>query len=116
MTEAEVIGAFAAVAQSSRLRILRALVRAGPEGLPAGQIGEIVGATSSRLSFHLGRLEDAGLVASQRRARHVVYRPRFDTLTALVAYLAHDCCRSHPDVCASLATTSLSCCPEVADV
>ncbi|MHB2165792.1 ArsR/SmtB family transcription factor [Alsobacter sp. R-9] len=115
LTESQAIGACAALAQETRLRIVRRLVRAGPEGLPAGVLGDAVGASSSRLSFHLAELRDAGLVTSRRQARSIVYAARFDTLGALVRFLAQDCCDGHPEVCAPLAAPSFECCPESAD-
>ena len=53
MDERQVLNAFSALAQETHLRIVRLLVTAGPEGLPAGAVGEAVGASSSNLSFHL---------------------------------------------------------------
>ena len=54
MNEPQVLAAFAALSQETRLRIVRLLVQAGPDGMPAAPIGEAVGgATTSRLSFHL---------------------------------------------------------------
>lgn len=115
LTESEAIAACAALAQETRLRIVRRLVRAGPDGLPAGVLGTAVDASSSRLSFHLGELRDAGLVTSRRRSRSIVYTARFDTLARLVRFLAQDCCDGHPEVCASLIPSSFACCPETAD-
>lgn len=115
MTQGEALAAFAALAQDTRLRIVRALVQAGPDGLAAGVLGEKVGATSSRLSFHLKDLQEAGLVSSRRESRCVVYRPCLGTLAALVGYLAQDCCDGHPEVCAALSPAPLTCCPEPAN-
>jgi ArsR family transcriptional regulator, arsenate/arsenite/antimonite-responsive transcriptional repressor len=53
MDERQALSAFSALAQETRLRIVRLLVSAGPDGLPAGAVGEAVGASSSNLSFHL---------------------------------------------------------------
>ena len=61
MEEERALVAFAALSQETRLRIVRLLVKAGPDGMAAGAIGdEIGGATTSRLSFHLTHLEHAG--------------------------------------------------------
>lgn len=100
MEDRAALDAFAALAQGTRLQIVRLLVRAGPEGLAAGAIGEALGASSSRLSFHLTHLEHAGLVTSRREGRFVIYAARFGVLADLVAFLMRDCCQGHPGICA----------------
>ena len=91
MNEAEALSCFAALSQETRLRVVRLLVRAGPEGLPAGAIGEAMGgASSSRMSFHLGQLEQAGLVHSRREGRSIIYSAVFPALADLVAFLTSD--------------------------
>ena len=65
MKEKQALAAFAALAQETRLRIVRLLVTAGPEGMSAGAIGEAMdSASSSRMSFPLSQLEQARLVES----------------------------------------------------
>ncbi|MBL8310107.1 MAG: helix-turn-helix transcriptional regulator [Burkholderiales bacterium] len=87
----------AALAQPTRLEIFRALVVAGPAGLAAGALAEQLAATPSVLSFHLKELRFAGLVDSATQGRFVIYRARFDTMTALLGFLTENCCaRSNP--------------------
>ncbi len=116
MNEASALSAFAALSQETRLRIVRILVQAGPEGLAAGAIGEAMGgASSSRMSFHLGHLEQAGLVRSRREGRSIIYSPVHTALSGLIAFLMKDCCNGHPEVCAP-AVAALSCtCPPNAE-
>lgn len=83
---------FAALSDPSRLAILRALVRAGPEGLSAGRVADALDATPSRTSFHLAKLSEADLIASRRDARTIIYTVRFDTLGGLLTWLIDDCC------------------------
>ncbi|MEM7709832.1 MAG: metalloregulator ArsR/SmtB family transcription factor [Pseudomonadota bacterium] len=92
MNEAQAAPRFAALSDPSRLAILRALVRAGPEGLAAGRIADALEASPSRTSFHLAKLTDAGLVASRRDARTIIYTMRFDALGTLLDWLVEDCC------------------------
>lgn len=109
MDEAAALAAFAALSQETRLRILRLLVQAGPDGMAAGALGKAVGgASSSRLSFHLAHLEQAGLVASRRGGRFVYYSAVFPALSGLIEFLMRDCCQGHPEICAS-AVKALSC-------
>ncbi len=100
MQETEALKALSALAHESRLAILRLLVSAGDEGRSAGQIGRRVEASASRLSFHLGVMEQAGLVTSERRSRNVIYRVNRKHIGALVYYLTHDCCGTKPETCA----------------
>lgn len=117
MDETRALSAFAALSQETRLRIVRLLVQAGPDGLPAGAIGAAMGgASSSRMSFHLGQLEQAGLVTSRRDGRSILYSAALPTLSALVAFLMRDCCQGHPDVCApAVAALSCACEPKEED-
>lgn len=92
MNDKQAAPRFAALSDPSRLAILRALVRAGPDGLAAGRIAETLGATPSRTSFHLAKLTEAELITSRRDARAIIYAVRFDTLGALLTWLVEDCC------------------------
>ena len=83
----------AALAQETRLAIFRALVQAGPEGLPAGQIAEAVGAPASTLSFHLKELAAAGLVKSRPSGRFVFYTADYAAMSELVTFLTEKCCQ-----------------------
>ena len=114
MDEKRALAAFAALSQETRLRIVRLLVAAGPGGLPAGAIGEAMGgATSSRMSFHLSHLEQAGLVSSRRDGRLVIYSATYAALSDLIAFLMRDCCQGHPEICAPVvAALACSCEPE----
>jgi DNA-binding transcriptional ArsR family regulator len=110
MNEAQALEAFGALSQETRLRILRLLVKAGPEGMPAGVIGEAVGASSSRASFHLSHLERAGLASSRREARSIIYTAAYPTLSALIDFLMRDCCQGHPEVCGPAVAALSACC------
>lgn len=90
MNEREVLDAFAALSQETRLRIFRLLLRSGSEGLAAGAIGEAVQASSSNLSFHLSHLERAGLVTSRREARSIIYSANFGNAARLSEFLRDD--------------------------
>jgi DNA-binding transcriptional ArsR family regulator len=111
MDETQALSAFAALSQETRLRIVRLLVTAGPDGLPAGAIGAAMdGASASRMSFHLSHLEQAGLVSSRRDGRSIVYSAAFPALSGLIAFLMRDCCQGRPEVCAPAVAALESCC------
>lgn len=113
MDQTQALDAFAALSQETRLAMVRLLVRAGPDGLPAGAIAEGVGVSSSGASFHLAHLERAGLVGSRRESRSIIYSASFPALSGLVAFLMRDCCQGHPEVCAPAvdALAAAPCCP-----
>ncbi|MGF1542908.1 MAG: ArsR/SmtB family transcription factor [Parvularculaceae bacterium] len=90
---------FAALAQGTRLDVLRRLVRAGPAGRPAGALAAELDAAAPTMSFHLKELANAGLVASRREGRNVIYAADFDGLRALMTFLMEDCCQGDPALC-----------------
>ncbi|MYG28566.1 MAG: winged helix-turn-helix transcriptional regulator [Boseongicola sp. SB0677_bin_26] len=98
MKEAQAIEVLHALSQETRLRIVRYLVGCGEEGASAGEIGKMVDATSSRASFHLSALENAGVIASSRQSRRIIYRASFDCLGHAISFLLNDCCGAHPDI------------------
>ncbi|MGH8773047.1 MAG: ArsR/SmtB family transcription factor, partial [Burkholderiales bacterium] len=63
----------AALAQETRLAIFRALIEAGPDGLSAGRIAEIVDCAPATLSFHLKELAHAALLDSRQEGRFIIY-------------------------------------------
>lgn len=91
--------AFEALGHEARLAVLRTLIPAGPEGIPAGAIGEAIGLPANGLSFHLNRLTVAGLIESRREGRHLYYALRYPVLAGLVGFLVKDCCAAAPDGC-----------------
>lgn len=116
MTEEQALEAFGALAQATRLQMVRTLVVAGREGLAAGAVAEVAGVSSSSASFHLSHLERAGLIRSRRQARSIVYSANFDGLSALVEFLMRDCCQGHPEVCMPAAATAAACCAPAKEV
>ena len=98
------VKSLAALAQTQRLRAFRALVVAGPEGLTPGFIAEQLEMTPSALSFHLKELSQAGLVSSEARGRHLIYRAEFTRMNALLGYLTEQCCQG--ESCAAVPAPS----------
>ncbi len=92
MKTPEVIEALGALAHEHRLAVFRLLVETGPEGLPAGEIGQRVGLVPSSLTFHLQHLARAGLLTQRRVGRQLFYATDFGVMNALVAYLTENCC------------------------
>lgn len=90
--EADAVKALAALAQPQRLRVFRALVVAGAEGMTPGLIAELLSVAPSGLSFHLKELTHAGLISAEPHGRNVIYRASFGRMNGLLAYLTEHCC------------------------
>lgn len=97
------VGALGALAHDGRLDVFRLLVRAGPEGMAAGEIARATGAVLSTLSANLAVLTRAGLIASRRDGRSIIYTADYDQMRGLLGFLMEDCCGGKPEICAPLA-------------
>jgi ArsR family transcriptional regulator, arsenate/arsenite/antimonite-responsive transcriptional repressor len=93
MEEQLAVTSLAALAQTMRLRMFRALVGAAPEGMTPGDLSAMLDVPASTLSFHLKELTHAGLVSQERDGRNLIYRPALAQMGALVAYLTAHCCQ-----------------------
>jgi len=71
--------------------------------MAAGEVAAALRTAPSTLSFHLGALEQAGLVRSTRQGRHIIYAVRFAGLRELLSYLTETCCGGRPELCGDLA-------------
>ncbi len=92
MRHATATDALSALGDDIRLTLYRLLVKRGPEGYPAGEIGDRLDLAPSKLSFHLKVLSEAHLVTARRDGRFIIYSANFDQMNALVAYLTDNCC------------------------
>jgi ArsR family transcriptional regulator, arsenate/arsenite/antimonite-responsive transcriptional repressor len=92
MEKTDAIAALAALAQDNRLDVFRLLVRAGPEGMPAGAVAEALGLAPNTLTFHFDRLRTAGLVTVRRDGRSMIYAARYETMNDLLGFLTENCC------------------------
>ena len=75
------------------------LVRAGPAGMPAGDIVRATGAVPNTLSTHLNILSAAGLISSRRDGRSIIYNAAYERIGELLAFLVEDCCDGNPEIC-----------------
>lgn len=80
---ARMVGQLAALAQGSRLAVMRLLARYQPFGLPAGDIARLVAVPHNTMSTHLALLEAAGLVRSRRDGRQIIFAVDAAACTAL---------------------------------
>ncbi len=103
METKEAAEALGALAQETRLDLLRLLIGRGPSGVAAGDLAAALGIPPSTLSFHLGALERAGLTGSARQGRNVMHSVRDQGLRGLLAFLTESCCGGRPELCGDLA-------------
>ena len=92
MKEIDAVTSLAALAQGMRLRIFRALIGAGPQGMTPGALAAMLDVPASTLSFHLKELMHSGLAAQERDGRNLIYRPSIGRMNALLDYLTAHCC------------------------
>jgi DNA-binding transcriptional ArsR family regulator len=97
------VEALSALAQGSRLAVFRLLVRAGTQGMAAGEIAREIGVLPNTLSSHLTILGHAGLVRARRDGRSIIYSADYDTMRGLLGFLVEDCCAGRPEICAPVA-------------
>ncbi len=83
---------FAALGAEPRLRILRLLLSAHPEGMVVGEISSELGIPSSTLSHHLDKLKNEDLVSVRRDGTFLWYTANCDSLQQLLGFLYAECC------------------------
>jgi DNA-binding transcriptional ArsR family regulator len=93
MEKTDALAAFGALSQETRLDVFRLLVKQGPNGLSAGQIGSALEIAPTTLSFHLAQLSHAGLVSMRRDGRYLFYSAAYTSIQGLLRFLIEDCCR-----------------------
>ena len=83
---------FAALGSEPRLRIVRLLLAAHPDGLVVGDIQSETGIANSTLSHHLEKLKNDGLVTAEREKTFIRYRANAAGLEELLGFLFAECC------------------------
>ncbi len=83
---------FSAMGTGPRLRIMRVLLSAHPDGMIVGDIGGELGIPASTLSHHLEKLKNGGLVKFRREGTYLWYSANEDVLQELLGFLYAECC------------------------
>jgi DNA-binding transcriptional ArsR family regulator len=100
-----------ALAQEARLEVFRLLVKAGPEGMAAGDIARALAVPANTLSAQLLVLANAELLRARRDGRSIIYAVNFDAMRDLLVFLTEDCCGGRAEMCAPLAAIAeTKCC------
>jgi ArsR family transcriptional regulator len=103
MKTPDAVAALSALAHDGRLAVFRLLVRAGKDGMAAGDIARKLDILPNTLSASLTLLAGARLVASRREGRSIIYAAEYGRMTQLMGFLIEDCCNGAPQICAPLA-------------
>lgn len=111
METTDAVKRLSALAQDARLELFRLLVKAGPGGLPAGEIARALKTAANTTSAQLLILANAGLIRARRDGRSIIYAVDFATMGDLLIFLTEDCCGGRPEICAPLAAVATACCP-----
>ncbi|HEY5046564.1 MAG TPA: metalloregulator ArsR/SmtB family transcription factor [Rhizomicrobium sp.] len=110
METTDAVKRLSALAQDARLEVFRLLVKAGPEGLPAGEIARKLDTPPNTMSAQLLLLSNAGLIRARRDGRSIIYSVDFSAMSNLLIFLTQDCCGGRAEICAPLAAVAASCC------
>ena len=110
METTDAVMRLSALAQDARLEVFRLLVKAGPEGLAAGEIARALETAANTTSAQLLILSNAGLIRARRDGRSIIYSVDFAAMSDLLIFLTEDCCGGRAEICAPLAAIASSCC------
>ena len=102
MDESDVVARFGSLGQSTRLAVLRSLLKVHPDGLNAGEIARLCEVPHNTMSAHLAVLSRAGLVQVERQGRVMNYRAGIGAFRELVEFMARDCCGGRPELCGDI--------------
>ena len=83
---------FSAMGTEPRLRIMRLLLSAHPQGMVAGEIGAELDIPASTLSHHLDKLKNEDLAKVRRESTFLWYSANTGTLQELLGFLYAECC------------------------
>jgi DNA-binding transcriptional ArsR family regulator len=110
METTDAVKRLSALAQDSRLEVFRLLVKAGPEGIAAGDIARALETPANTTSAQLLVLSNAGLIRARRDGRSIIYSVDYDAMSDLLIFLTEDCCGGRAEICAPLVAAATSCC------
>src|SRR5918992_1601630 len=91
-------GQLEALGNPTRLKLYRALVRAGDAGLAVGRLQEKLKIAPSTLSHHIKALVVAGLVTQVRDATTLICHANYEVMRELVGFLVAECCTESAEI------------------
>lgn len=100
MKQDQAIECFGAMAQETRIAIMRLLVRNSPDGLRVTEIAKRLDVVPSTLSGHLNVLRRSGLLKSRRNQREIIYSVDLETINDMMLFILEECCDGDVGSCA----------------
>lgn len=110
MESKNALSKLSALSQENRLAVFRLLVKAGHDGLPAGEIAAALSVPPNTLSAQLNILSNAGLVEGKRQGRSIIYTADYDAISRLIVFLMEDCCQGREEICSPIMAAAQSAC------
>lgn len=104
---------FESLSSGVRLDVYRLLVKKGPDGMVAGEIGSALDVPPTNLSFHLKTLTHTGLLTVTQEGRFQRFRANLPLMMDIIAYLTEECCGGNPEECGDFSAQSI--CPQCID-
>ncbi|MBM7067429.1 helix-turn-helix domain-containing protein [Actibacterium sp. 188UL27-1] len=98
--ETQIITQMSTLGHPQRMAIYRLLMRRYPDHVPAGEIARALDLKANTASTYLSALGAAHLIESKRTGTSIGYRANLSATRSMLGYLANDCCRGRPDLCA----------------
>jgi DNA-binding transcriptional ArsR family regulator len=81
-----------ALGNPTRLKVYRALVKAGDDGLSVGKLQSKLDIAPSTLSHHLKSMLNVGLISQKRKSTTLICHANYDVMRSLVGFLVAECC------------------------
>lgn len=92
LNETDAARVLSALGSPVRLRVYKALLRAGPEGTNLTELQRALGMPATTLTHHLAKLLEAGIVGQEKRGRELISSASFKRIRAVSGYLLAECC------------------------
>lgn len=102
MLSENAVKSLSAMSHLGRLNLLRFLIQAGGAGIRSGELAKTAKIGATTASAQLLVLTNASLVYSKRNGREISYFANYQALGELMAFLMHDCCGNHQEICCVL--------------
>ena len=99
MQTKDAVSSLFALAHETRLDIFKLLVRKGSAGMAAGELSDHFSMPPPTMSFHLKELSNAGLIASRRESRSIIYAANYGHMQELLGFLTENCCVDNGGKC-----------------
>lgn len=100
---------FNALSQETRLDVFRLLIKAGEQGMQAGEIADKLDVRQNTMSSNLAILARTNLITSKREGRAIRYHANYSQIRSLLSFLMKDCCGGNEEICAPL-LKDFTCC------